>query len=60
MDDSEQEQLRVELNASFDERDRLQQVAAPIADRADHQRRLGEFFERLIRHFNQYSDVQER
>lgn len=60
MDDPEQEQLRVELNALFEERDRFQQAAAPIADSADHQRRLADCFERLIRHFNQYSDLQER
>lgn len=60
MDDSEQEQLRVELNALFDDRDRLQQAAAPIADRAESQRRLADVFDRLMRHFNQYSDVQER
>ncbi len=58
MDDHEQQQLRVELNALFDERERLQQAAAPVADTADHQRRLAEFFERLLRYLNQSSDVQ--
>jgi hypothetical protein len=47
-----------ELTALFDERERLRQAAAAIADRADHQRRLADFFERLIRHFNQDSNVQ--
>ena len=37
----------------YDERERLQQAAAPIADTADHQRRLAEFFERLLRYLNQ-------
>jgi hypothetical protein len=58
MDDHGQQQLRVELNALFDERERVQQTAAPIAERADHQRRLTEFFQRLVRHLNECSDIQ--
>ena len=59
MDDHERQQLRVELNALFDEGERLQEkTAAPIADRADHRRRLSEFFERLLRRVYEDSDIQ--
>ena len=51
MDDQARQHLRVELNALFDERDRLRETAAPSADRAEHQRRLSEFFQRS-RHLN--------
>jgi hypothetical protein len=54
----DEQELRAELTVLFDERERLQKAAAPIADRADHQRRLAEFFERLLRHLNECSDVQ--
>ena len=57
MDDSERQQLRVELNALFDERERLHKTASPIADRADHQRRLTEFYQRLLRDLNKRSQA---